>query len=172
MPDKRRQQLVERVLSDPTLYPPEFKAQIPRLLQDNLNLAVSKQQIPGVTGEVWRNVGDPSQPAFVSPWRSYAGGGSAYGKIRFYKDYTGIVHLDGLAETTGTPSGSVIFTLPIGYRPSQQAVVIARGSPGGTETAVQLNVMTNGDVAVLTPAAASFTSGSWLSLANIHFRAL
>jgi hypothetical protein len=170
--DPKKRALVERVLDDPTLFPPEFKAYIPRALHDNLNLEISKQQITGISGEPWRNLGDTGQPALTSPWRSYQGGGTAFGKVRFFKDYLGFVHIDGLAETTGTPSGAVIFTLPISYRPSQQVMVIARGSPAGTEAAVRLDLYTNGDIAVVTPAAASFTSGSWISLANIHFRAL
>ena len=170
--DRRREQLVERVLSDPELYPPEFKANLPRLLQDNLNLQIQKQQVQGVTGEQWRIVGATGQPVFTSPWRHYQGGGTAYGTVRFYKDYLGIVHLDGLAETTGTPGSNLIFSLPAGYRPSQVQLVEARGAPGATEAATRLDIIAStGQIQVVTPAYSGFTAGSWVSLANISFRA-
>jgi hypothetical protein len=144
--------------------PDEFKTWMPRYLRYLSALQVGKTQIPGVMGEVFRNVGDAGQPAFATPWRHYQAGASAYGKVRFYKDYQGIVHLEGVAETTATPGAGLIFNLPPGYRPSQQLIVGVQGSPG----LARLEFLATGDI-VLT-GFGSYTSGNWVSLANIHFR--
>jgi hypothetical protein len=152
--------------------PDEFKTWMPRYLRYLSALQVSKQQIPGVMGEVYRNVGDTGQPAFVSPWRHYAAGASAFGKVRFYKDYTGIVHLEGVAETTGTPGSSLIFSLPTGYRPTQALVLVVRATTvvGQPSDTARLDILTTGDIQVIAPDYTKFTSGSGLSFANIHFR--
>jgi hypothetical protein len=153
--------------------PDQFKTWMPRYLRYLSALQVGKTQIPGVMGEQYRNVGDAGQPAFVSPWRHYSAGSSAFGKVRFYKDYTGIVHLEGVAETTGTPGSNLIFSLPAGYRPSQALVLVVRattvvGQPADT---ARIDILAAGDVQVITPDYTKFTSGSGLSLSNIHFRA-
>jgi hypothetical protein len=151
--------------------PDEFKTWLPRYLRYLSALQVNKTQIAGIMGEVFKNIGDAGQPTFVSPWRHYAAGVSTYGKARYYKDYIGIVHLDGLAETTGTPTSETLFTLPAGYRPSQQELGVAMGAPGGAHQAVRVDILQTGDVQVANPPYNTFTANSWVSLFNIHFRA-
>lgn len=152
--------------------PDDFKTWLPRYLRYLSALQISKQQIPGIMGEIFKNAGDSGQPVFNTPWRHYAAAASAYGKVRWYKDYLGIVHLDGVAETTGTPTGAVILSLPAGYRPTQQEIFFQQGAaPSATQLGVRVEILANGDIQVVNPAATTFVSGSWVSLANIHFRA-
>ena len=76
---------VYKALERTDYLPDEFKTWLPRYLRYLSAMQVTKTQIPGVMGEKFHNVGDVGEPAFVSPWRSYQGGGTAYGKVRFYK---------------------------------------------------------------------------------------
>lgn len=54
--------------------------------------------------------------------------------VRFYKDRSGLVHIEGraVAPTTGGPHGGTIFTLPEGYRPPSQSLFVysAAGETG------------------------------------------
>lgn len=152
--------------------PDEFKTWLPRFLRYLSSLQVSKQQIPGIMGEIYRNVGDVGQPAFTTGWRHYSAGASAYGKVRFYKDYSGIVHLEGVAETTATPLTPLVYTLPPGYCPVQQQIIgCICNAPSGTQLLCRVEILSTGDIQVQNPAYTVFTSGSWLSLNDIHFRA-
>jgi len=149
----------------------QFKTWLPRYLRYLSSLQISKQQIPGIMGEIFRNAGDAGQPAFVSPWRHYQTGTSAYGKVRFYKDYMGIVHLDGIAETTGTPGAATsILNLPAGYRPTQAEIAFQQGY-NGAHVGTRVDIMATGDVLIANPAVTTFVVNSWVSLFNIHFRA-
>ncbi len=86
-----------------------------------------------------REVGAPGEPLFQSGCQNYPGAWSTAG---FYKDSMGIVHLKGLVLC---PSADIqtAFTLPPGYRPSQQLLMPESASaleswilPGGE---VQIN---------------------------------
>ena len=147
---------------------------LPRYLQYLSSLKVAKNQIPGIMGENWHNVGAQNEPVFVTPWRSYSAGASAYGWVRFFKDYLGFVHLEGIAETTGTPTGPTLFSLPAGYRPSQALIFTARATTvvGQPVDSVRIDILGTGEVQVIAPDNSKFTSGSALSLAGIHFRAM
>jgi hypothetical protein len=50
----------------------------------------------------------------ASWWRNY---GQGYAPVGYWRDKTGIVHLEGIADPNG-PSPTGIFFLPEGYRPS------------------------------------------------------
>ena len=66
--------------------------------------------------EDFHTVGDPSpEPPFENGW-----GGTG---VKFYKDSGGVVRLVGAASKTGAPGAlSVMFTLPVGYRPGTAEV--------------------------------------------------
>lgn len=165
-------QRVYNALERTDFLPDDFKTWLPRYLRYLSSLQISKAQIPGIMGEVFRNVGDTGQPAFPTGWRHYSAGASAYGMVRFYKDYLGIVHLEGIAETTATPGSPLVYTLPAGYHPIEQQIVGCIGNaPVGTQVLVRVELLATGDIQVQNPAYTAFTSGSWLSLSNIHFRA-
>jgi len=151
--------------------PDDFKTWLPRYLRYLSSLQIGKQQIPGIMGEIFRNVGDGNQPVFPTGWRHYSAGSSAYGRVRFYKDYSGVVHLEGLAETTATPGSPIVYTLPAGYAPSQQQIIGCIGFVGGAQTYVRVEILQTGDIQVQNPAYTAFVAGSWLSLCDIHFRA-
>jgi len=152
--------------------PDDFKTWLPRYLRYLSSLQIGKAQIPGIMGEIFKNVGDSGNPAFPTGWRHYSAGASAYGKVRYYKDYTGIVHLEGVAETTATPGSPLVYSLPAGYRPVQQQLIgCIANAPSGTQVLCRVEILVTGDIQVQNPAYTVFTSGSWLSLCDIHFRA-
>lgn len=104
---------------------------------------------PGASVEVvsdgtnWHRVsqtgpGDWRAPAFVNSWADAGGFGAASYRL----EGTDVVRLEG--AVTGGISGSVMFTLPVGYRPSVARIV---ATPDVTGAGVNfLSVATSGDV--------------------------
>jgi len=63
--------------------------------------------------EAWNEIGTAGKPAFQSGWTNY---GNGWDSAAYMKDSFGFVHIKGMVK--GGPSlESIIFTLPIGYRP-------------------------------------------------------
>jgi hypothetical protein len=85
--------------------------------------------------EPFHTVGVTGEPPFENGWSNVGGGRSS---AAFYKDSQGLVHLKGvLSGTTATTA----FTLPNGYRPSEQLFMpVALGGSGSGG----LNVNTDG----------------------------
>jgi cytoskeletal protein CcmA (bactofilin family) len=96
-------------------------------------------------------------PAFMNSWTNYD---TTYNPAGYFKDSLGIVHLRGLVKN-GT-NNTTIFTLPVGYRPSNREL-----------QAVQTNPNTIGRVDILADGQVTVVSGSnvWVSLDGITFRA-
>lgn len=106
----RKQNLVQQVLGDSSLYPDEFKSWIVRWLYGNVNLSIAQGQLPAI--EKAHLVGASGEVPFAGTWVNF---GSTFEPALYWKDYAGIVHLGGLVKL-GT-IGTTIFTLPAGYRP-------------------------------------------------------
>jgi hypothetical protein len=96
----------------------------------------------------WNAAGgaEPMQSVTFQPgWAHYSvwsGGDTSYEDVRFFKDLSGVVHLQGLAGNQAgnhwQPTGGAaqhLFTLPAGYRPARALVVSASGNcaPASTE---------------------------------------
>lgn len=116
-----------------------------------------------LTVEDWHNVGDVGEPAFGTNWRNDTAG-SGYADCSFYKDGLGIVRLQGAVEyTAGTGAGTVVFTLPAGYRPeaTKFKTVIVTGPTTG-----YLAIATTGEVLL-----GSGDASGLLLLDDITFRA-
>lgn len=94
-------------------------------------------------------------PSLLNSWANYGG---AYNSAGYFKDSLGIVHLRGLVKD-GT-IGQSIFTLPAGYRPTANEVLvtISNGAIGRIDIAADGNVYaTTGD-------------NTWFSLDGVTFR--
>jgi hypothetical protein len=80
-------------------------------------------------------------------WRSY---GNGYQPVGYWKDKSGIVHLEGLAELTGGGGGGQpgVFVLPSGYRPSaiREFSIRASDTPGGADLIRRVDVRPDGVV--------------------------
>lgn len=160
-------QKVYDALKRPEFLPDEYKSWLPKYLRFISSLQVSKQQIPGIMGEPWRNVDAPNQPVFQNSFVNY---GAPWVPARFYKDYVGLIYVRGLVKnaTSQSPGTKTIFTLPVGYRPDQQLIFAADGSSGSAGHH-RIDVMTNGDVVANFSATGAVV---YLSLSNISFRAI
>ena len=74
-----------------------------------------------LSGEDAHIVGATGEPPFQNTWHNF---GSTFSVAGFFKDGLGFVHLKG--TITGT-SGTTAFTLPEGYRPTEDLFLPAAG---------------------------------------------
>jgi len=88
--------------------------------------------------EPFHEIGAPGEPVFENGWQNQAVAGRS--SAAFYKDPLGVVHLKGII--VGPDGLATAFTLPPGYRPSQDLVVPKSSS------AVASLVATTGEVQV------------------------
>lgn len=147
---KNNKSLVDKVLSDPSLFPDEFTSWLPRTLAQNINFQVLATQLPKVDvnhlvaassmQNGWANYGGTNEPAL------------------YYKDVWDRVFIGGIVKS-GT-IGTTIFTLPAGYRP-QYAVIFAVSSNDAHGTCT-----VNPDGTVV----ANTGSNIYFSLSGINFR--
>lgn len=95
---------------------------------------------PGIYPEEWNKIGQAGEPAFQNSWINY---GSGYDVVSYMRDAAGFVHLRGAA--TGGSTGTVIFTLPINYRPLTRVAMTTQAIGSGFGSTV---IETNGNVAL------------------------
>jgi len=134
---------------------------------------------PGLsTGEAWREVGAPGQPAFGAGWSNLGGAPNVnqglWGTAAFYRDPLGVVHLKGLVQNPSPTQGEPIFILPPGYRPDLNAVVAPPSDPepaGGVRLFIIGQNPARPNPSVLSGWIMPFSVGnSWVSLDGINFR--
>jgi hypothetical protein len=114
-------------------------------------------------------VGAAGEPPFQNTWATF--GTANLGAVGFYKDREGIVHLTGAAaHATTNGCGSILFTLPTGYRPATDlGFVVLRQDSVGPDEAHRLNVGSTGGV-FLTFSCTGTGSTTIMPLDGIHFR--
>lgn len=99
--------------------------------------------------EDWHEVGASGEPAFENSWANYGG---AFTVVAFRKLSSGLVVVKGL--TTGG-GGTLVFTLPSGYRPAETLINNQRTGASDGDNRVDIN---NAGGIVSTE------TGSWVSL--------
>lgn len=107
--------------------------------------------------------GDFLQESIITPtlqnsWTNYS---SAYQNAGYWKDKCGVVHLCGLIKGGTTTAETVIFTLPVGYRPAISEKFFAVSM----NAICIIDVYSTGNVAIKTGA-----NSGWLSLSGISFK--
>lgn len=109
----------------------------------------------------WAGLEAPATPVYLPNWQSY---GFGYTPPRYYKTADGRVILEGLIrKTSAVNAGEVLFTLPIGYRPTGRLIYHADSENGG----IRVDIDNAGNVYVLS----TFNTGqNWISLTGISFR--
>lgn len=114
------------------------------------NEVVIKKELHWYTPELWNGWG-------------YFG---MYSSIGFSKDELGFVHLKGFVKDGLTAAGTVIFYLPIEFRPAE-SLVFSSLSSNGTQAAVPVTIEVRADGYVLigTP-----SGNTWLALDGISFK--
>jgi hypothetical protein len=153
--DRSKRERVAFILNEPDLFPDEFKAWLPRMLESNPNFRVGELQLPEV--EQPHFVGGSGEAAFAGAWVNY---GSGYQEVNYYRDPFQRVFLSGLAKSGVI--GTTIFTLPAGYRPRARLIFI---QGVGSDTGNRIDIMSDGTVVPM-----GGTNG-YVSLEGIHFRA-
>ena len=101
--------------------------------------------------ELWQT------PTFQNSWVNYE---NSYNPAGYFKDSLGIVHLRGLVRS-GT-NNTTIFTLPVGYRPSNRELQTIQTF---NNIIGRLDILTDGQVQVV------LGNNGWVSLDGITFRA-
>lgn len=88
----------------------------------------------------WINVGDANAPAFNSPWVNVTG------FVTRFRKGAGRVTIEGYVKSANP---SLVFTLPVGFRPSQTVSRPARftATTGGNGVG-SVSIATNGQVVV------------------------
>lgn len=102
---------------------------------------------------------DKIAPTLLNSWQNY---GTAYGSAAYWKDKCNVVHISGMVKGGTITDGTVIFTLPSGYRPSapEKFLVVS------VNALCILDIYTNGNVTIRAGA-----NASWVSLSGISFKA-
>ena len=110
-----------------------------------------------LTGEFIQE--DIQTPTLLNSWVNY---GSGYESASYFKDKCGVVHIAGFIKSGTITDGTVIFTLPDGYRPraSEKFIVVSLNA------ICVLDIYGNGNLTIRAGA-----NSGWLSLSGISFRA-
>ena len=120
--------------------------------------------------EALHAVGAPGEALFQNGWSNFSD--TVLSPLTYYKDRLGVVHLQGdLKHDTTNGCGSIITTLPVGYRPVTDfgLPVLRQDSVGGLEVH-RVNVEANGSL-FLTFTCANTNPTAILSLGAVTFRA-
>lgn len=99
-----------------------------------------------------------------------AGGPSGFGFPQYMKDSLGFVHVRGLIKNSSgssntSSSNSLLLTLPAGYRPGQSMRMPVINS----DTFGDIDFKSDGTVVIASTM--TVTSGGWVGLNNLHFKA-
>jgi tetrahydromethanopterin S-methyltransferase subunit B len=98
------------------------------------------------SGESW------IAPTLLNSWVNYGG---VYAVAGYYKDPIGLVHIKGLVKDGTT--GTAIFSLPAGYRPSEQLMFNTGAYTGAAYVNGRIDITTGGSV-IMTSGANGFLS--------------
>jgi len=98
------------------------------------------------------------EPTLLNSWVNY---GDGFAAAEYWKDSDNVVHITGLIKDGGVADGTVIFTLPVGFRPGLKELFPSTLSSGTG----RIDVNDNGNVVV------KIASATYTSLAGISFLA-
>lgn len=97
-------------------------------------------------------------PTLLNAWVNY---GDGFAAAEYWKDSDNVVHITGLIKDGGVADGTVIFTLPAGFRPGLKELFPSTLSSGTG----RIDVNDNGNVV------AKIVSAAYTSLSGISFLA-
>lgn len=97
-------------------------------------------------------------PTLLNSWQNY---GAAYESATYWKDKCNVVHISGMIKGGTVSDGTVLFVLPVGYRPRTPEKFITVS----VNAICILDIYANGNVTIRAGA-----NTSWLSLSGISFK--
>lgn len=98
-------------------------------------------------------------PTLLNGWMNYD---ATYAPAGYWKDAMNIVHLSGMIKSGATAAETVIFSLPVGYRPASSEKFFTVS----LNAICTIDIYSNGNVVIRTGA-----NAGWVSLSGITFRA-
>ncbi|HYH03262.1 MAG TPA: right-handed parallel beta-helix repeat-containing protein, partial [Bacillota bacterium] len=101
----------------------------------------------------------------LSLLNSWVDFGGEYNTSGYCKDQSGRVYLKGFIKGGTTNAGTVLFNLPIGYRPKNRYSIATLSNGGGTATPCVIDISVNGNVQI----GAYAVGNTWLALDGICF---
>lgn len=112
-------------------------------------------------GHTWTTVS-----SLGTNWANY---GAPWSSARYRKDLTNTVHLDGMLRTNMAANSNIMFTLPVGYRPSHPILL-----PMATETNARFRLWIdeNGNVRIYALDQGGILNNTWFQLAGASFAAV
>jgi hypothetical protein len=124
---------------------------------------------------VWHNVGAVDEPEFQTNWVNYVDDDEEV--VRFCIDTQNFVHIEGAAKDGDWVINTVVFTLPVGFRPLKRHTFLTNcnaASPSGDIGVAKVRVFPNGEVLVANgfgfdDASVRGSTSDWLILDGIIF---
>lgn len=109
---------------------------------------------------VYIQAGNINNATIINSWTNFK-------TVQFFKDQTGKVNLDGIVTGgVGVPTSTIMFNLPIGYRPTTQKICSVICNDAGRTPQYEpclLRINTNGDVEALPSQSATGTQSIYLA---------
>ena len=96
--------------------------------------------------EAWHEIGASGEPAFQNSWANV--GGANDETLAYRLEGSKKLHLKGLIDSGTITDGTVVFTLPSEYAPAKTVKVPGMYVQGSSENAYQIEIQTDGDVAI------------------------
>lgn len=107
---------------------------------------------------------------FGSGWRHYNGTtGGSFGPVKYRKSADGIVHLQGLIQSTVPDNTANMFTLPSGYRPDYVLIIDVTSSTNTFQ--YRISIDPSGVVSIYSIDDNDIIDNQWFSLSGISFHA-
>jgi hypothetical protein len=131
-------------------------------LSPNVTASTNTVSAAGVQNAGEGNLGLDIPSTSLSLLASWVEYDASWLPAQYHKDAAGVVHVIGAIKNGTVTAGTVIATLPAGFRPAEVAGPFLTYSDGGT---VSFYVATNGDIT-----AQSALNATRTSLAGITFR--
>ena len=138
------------------------------------NLSTLSTHIADVVSHITsaeRTLWNSKQNAIVSPTlqtatlqNGWVDQGSPYATVGYYRTVEGMINLQGVIKSGTITDGTILFTLPEGFRPTTSKIVRAMANNGTTINIVYINISTDGKVAI-----GANGANTWLSLEGISF---
>lgn len=96
--------------------------------------------------EAWHEIGATNEPAFQNSWANEGTAGNETAAFR--KTPQNELKLKGYIDSGTITDGTVLFTLPAAYRPTNTARRAGMFISGGAENSYKIEVQPDGDVAI------------------------
>ena len=112
---------------------------------DDLDITGSTIATTTITEEAWTAI------SLQNSWADYGG---AWQGARYRKDSNGVVHIQGLIDSGTTTATTLLFTLPVGYRPAATICLI-----GSANTALaRYDIASDGTAKIVYGFSATYTN--------------